>query len=112
DIHLEPYAEHSVLRYRIDGVLHDFPAPPHSLMPAIVSRIKILSNMDVAQRRVPQDGRYNVEVGGVGYDLRISVIPNQFAEAVVIRILAGRVGTLALDALGFDEGMLERWRKL
>ncbi len=112
DVHLEPYDGHSSLRYRIDGILHEYPPPPHSLVPAIVSRIKIMSTMDVAQRRIPQDGRCNVEVGGVVYDLRVSVIPNQFGEAVVIRILTGRKETLELEDLGFPGDMLDRWRQL
>ena len=85
DIHLEAFPDKVMLRYRIDGILHEFPPPPLHLYRAIVSRIKIISNLDVAEHRLPQDGRASFEVKAQEYDLRVSIIPNLHEEGVVIR---------------------------
>ena len=77
DIHVEPFPDHVLLRYRVDGILHEFPAPPPHLYRALVSRIKIISNLDVAERRLPQDGRASFEVDDKNFDLRVSIIPQR-----------------------------------
>lgn len=112
DIHIEPYPDRISLRYRIDGVLHEFPAPPRHIERALVARIKILSNMDIAERRLPQDGRANITVGGKKYDLRISIMANLYGESVVIRILDTEGKGVTLDEIGFSPVVRERFRKL
>ncbi|MBU0568201.1 Flp pilus assembly complex ATPase component TadA, partial [bacterium] len=87
DIHIEPYEKHVRTRYRVDGVLHDAGHHPKSAQAAIISRIKIISRLDISERRLPQDGRARVKVGGRDVDLRVSVTPTNFGEKVVIRIL-------------------------
>ncbi len=102
DIHLEPYREKVRLRYRVDGMLHDADVAPtiRSLFPAIISRVKVLSNLNIVERRLPQDGRATVKVGDQKLDLRISVLPSPAGESVVIRILPNRMA-LGLQDLGF-----------
>jgi len=112
DVHLEVYAHRTELRYRVDGVLHDFPPPPAALYPAIVSRIKISARMDIAERRLPQDGRFTVEVGGRDYDLRVAVIPTIQGEGVVIRLLNPGQGDRRLEDLGFEPAMQARFEAL
>lgn len=112
DIHLEPDERKVFLRYRIDGVLHDYPAPPKNIYPAIASRVKISSNLDIAEKRLPQDGRTSITVGGKAYDLRVSVIPNIHGEGIVVRILNPEATSLDLAAMGFDARMLERFERL
>lgn len=102
DIHLEPLGNRISLRYRIDGILHEFPGPPKILYPSIISRIKILSDMDLAERRHPQDGRINKIVYGQQIDYRISVIPFIYGEGIVIRILAKKA-RFDLEELGFEK---------
>lgn len=102
DIHLEPGEATVTLRYRIDGHLRAYPAPPKAMYAAVVSRIKISGGLDIAERRLPQDGRASTKVDGRKYDLRISVIPNLHGEGVVIRILNPYSIQLELSALGFE----------
>jgi len=111
DIHLEPYRGKVKLRYRIDGMLHHVDLPPaiHQLFPAIVSRVKVLSNLDIVERRLPQDGRASVKVGEEKLDLRISALPTPSGQSIVIRILPNQM-LLDLRELGFrddDQKMLE-----
>ena len=111
DIHLEPYRGKVKLRYRIDGMLHQVDLPPaiHQLFPAIVSRVKVLSNLDIVERRLPQDGRASVKVGEEKLDLRISALPTPSGQSIVIRILPNQM-LLDLHDLGFredDQKMLE-----
>src|SRR3989339_522697 len=87
DIHLEIYEKITRMRYRIDGVLHERPAPPRKIYAALVSRIKIISELDIAERRKPQDGRCKIKVSGKEVDMRVSVLPTGFGEKVVIRVL-------------------------
>ncbi|MFV3128970.1 GspE/PulE family protein [Niveispirillum sp. KHB5.9] len=111
DIHIEPFADTLILRYRIDGVLHNRPPPPLSLVRAMVSRIKILAGLDIAERRLPQDGRVRHRMGTRSVDLRVSTLPTVHGESVVIRVLDGSVGAMELPALGLsggDEGALRR----
>ena len=112
DIHLEPFEKKMVLRYRVDGVLREYPAPPMALQPAIVSRIKIAANMDIAERRLPQDGRTTVNVDGRAFDMRVSVMPGIHGEAIVIRILSSANVSSDLRTLGFQPEILDRWNKI
>jgi general secretion pathway protein E len=101
DIHIEPRREHSVVRMRIDGVLHKIHVMPHVVHPAVVSRIKTLARMDIAERRRPQDGRLKTAFGETEIELRVSTIPTAFGEKVVIRIFDPEVILKDLSALGF-----------
>ncbi len=112
DIHLEPFPDKILLRYRIDGHLREFPAPSSSIFNAVVSRIKISSGMDIAERRLPQDGRSSIEVDDRQYDLRVSIIPNLHGEGIVMRILNSHSIQLDLTALGFDPALLARYEKI
>ena len=114
DIHIEPFEHHMAIRYRIDGVLQDAPVPQqmHRFAPAIISRIKILSNMNIAERRIPQDGRIKFQVGGRQIDVRVSVIPMLFGEGVVMRLLDKANVLFTLQELGMDEEMYGIFRGL
>jgi general secretion pathway protein E len=107
DIHIEPFENRLIVRYRIDGVLHEVESPPRRLSPAVISRVKIMANLDIAERRLPQDGRIRLRVQGKDIDLRISTVPTMHGESVVMRILDK--GGVALDfkRLGFEEGTLK-----
>lgn len=111
DIHIEPFADRLALRYRVDGVLRDMPPPPVTLAKAVVSRIKILAGLNIAERRLPQDGRVQHAVSGRRLDLRVSTLPTVHGESVVIRLLDGSVGARDLSSLGLageDEVTLRR----
>ena len=111
DIHLEPLAKHFRVRYRIDGVLHEQKSPPKRLQPAIIARLKIQSNMSIAEHRIPQDGRIQTSVGGKLIDLRVSCIPTNHGESIVMRILDKEGLKLGLPQLGFftdDQQTFER----
>jgi type IV pilus assembly protein PilB len=112
DIHLEPYEKVFRVRYRIDGVLHDVMAPPKQMEAAILSRVKIMANMDIAERRLPQDGRISVKFSSKEVDLRVSSLPTIFGEKIVMRILDKTGVVLDLQKLGFEEDDLERFRKV
>lgn len=112
DIHLERQSNRALLRYRIDGRLHEFPAPPAALYPSVISRLKISSHLDIAEKRLPQDGRAFVDVQGRTYDLRVSIIPNMFGEGAVIRILDTGQAANSLEDLGFSADMLDRYDRL
>lgn len=106
DIHIEPYEKHVRTRYRVDGVLHDADYPPKPLQGAVISRVKIMAHLDIAERRIPQDGRANVKVGGRNIDLRVSVTPTNFGEKIVMRVLDPESLCLDLKVLGFAEETL------
>ncbi len=112
DIHVEPMANRLRIRYRIDGVLHEVPAPPKRLEGAVISRIKILAGMDIAEKRLPQDGRIMVNVLGRQLDLRVSSLPGIHGESVVMRILDKSSLLLGITELGFLEEDLERWKRV
>jgi general secretion pathway protein E/type IV pilus assembly protein PilB len=111
DIHLEPLAKTFRVRYRIDGVLHEMKSPPKRLQAPIISRLKIQSNMSIAEKRVPQDGRIQTQVGGKLIDLRVSCLPTSHGESIVMRILDKEGLKLGLPELGFftdDQQTFER----
>lgn len=112
DIHFEPFEDEYKMRYRCDGVLYEMVPPPRHLATAISSRIKVMSNLDIAERRLPQDGRIELNVGGNQVDMRVSVLPTMFGESVVIRILDRTVVQLDLDKIGMEEDMLAAFRQL
>ncbi len=111
DIHIESYKDKINLRYRIDGILYQIPPPARNLLLPIVSRIKILSKLDIAEKRLPQDGSIAFKMGDRTVDLRISTVPTVWGEKVVMRILDKSAVPLRLENLGFTEAQLERIRK-
>jgi type IV pilus assembly protein PilB len=112
DIHFEPFEEEYKMRYRVDGVLYELVPPPRHLAPAIASRIKVMSNLDIAERRLPQDGRIQLALGGNEVDIRVSTLPTMFGESVVLRILDRTVVQLDLKKLGMPEDTLKTWHEL
>lgn len=112
DIHLEPFADDLILRYRIDGMLYKHEAPPKSLNSAIVTRIKIMAHLDIAERRLPQDGRIRIKSQGKDIDIRVSTLPTLFGESVVMRILDRGNIIVHLDHLGFPKQELELYQEL
>ncbi|HMB07738.1 MAG TPA: ATPase, T2SS/T4P/T4SS family, partial [Isosphaeraceae bacterium] len=112
DIHFEPFEDEYKMRYRVDGVLYELVPPPRHLAPAIASRIKVMANLDIAERRLPQDGRIQLAIGGNQVDIRVSTLPTLFGESVVLRILDRTVVQLDLNRLGMPEDTLARWREL
>jgi type IV pilus assembly protein PilB len=109
DIHFEPFEEEYKMRYRVDGILYELVPPPRHLAPAISSRIKVMSNLDIAERRLPQDGKIQLALGGNSVDIRVSTLPTMFGESVVLRILDRSVVQLDLRKLGMPEDTLARW---
>ena len=109
DIHIEPFENRLIVRYRIDGVLHEVESPPRRLSAAVISRIKIMANLDIAERRLPQDGRIRLRVQGKEIDLRVSTVPTMHGESVVMRILDK--GGVALDfkRLGFEDDTMKKF---
>ena len=112
DIHFEPFETEFKMRYRIDGVLYEMLPPPKSIAVAIASRIKVMSNLDIAERRLPQDGRIELVVSGNPVDLRVSVLPTIFGESVVMRVLDRSNVSLDLERLGLREDDLRLFRQL
>ena len=113
NIHIEPYGDRSLkVRYRIDGVLHDIMSPPRNLHMAIISRIKIMSNMNIAERRLPQDGRIKVQVHGREVNFRVSTIPAVNGESAVLRILDPAQIMLDLKTIGFSKYNLQKYQEL
>ena len=103
DVHFEPFENEFKIRYRIDGTLLEIPPPPRGLALALCSRIKVMSNMDIAERRIPQDNRIELTVGGNPIDLRVSTLPTYFGESVCMRVLDRSVVSLDLERLGMRE---------
>ncbi len=112
DIHFEPFEDEFKMRYRIDGVLYEMMPPPAHIGPAISSRIKVMSNLDIAERRLPQDGRIELSVNNQPIDLRVSVLPTMFGESVVMRVLDRSNVQLDLDKIGLREDDLNIVRAL
>ena len=112
DIHLEPFEGDFKVRYRIDGILHDMEAPPRRLQAAVISRLKIMAKLNIAERRLPQDGRIKLRVLGKEIDFRVSTLPTMFGESVVLRILDRESVVLDLEKLGFPGYDLIKFRDL
>lgn len=112
DIHFEPFEDQFRIRYRIDGALYEMAPPPKSLAIPVISRIKVLSNMNIAERRIPQDGRIKMTIAGRPVDLRVSTLPTQFGESVVLRVLDKSVVNLDLEALSMPDDILTTIRSL
>ncbi len=112
DIHIEPDAEALRIRQRIDGVLHETLLKERAVASALVLRLKLMSNLDISEKRLPQDGRFNFNVRGFEIDVRVSTLPVQHGESVVLRLLNQSAGILELDEVGLDPFMLHRFRQL
>jgi general secretion pathway protein E len=112
DIHVEPFEDELIIRFRIDGVLHNVETAPKKLQAAIVSRIKIMAKLNIAERRLPQDGRIRIKVGNKEIDLRVSTIPVLYGESIVMRILDKEGIVIDLERLGFADDMLLQFQKL
>jgi type IV pilus assembly protein PilB len=110
DIHVEPQERELRIRYRIDGVLHEVMRPPRTIQSGVISRLKIMADLDIAERRVPQDGRVALSVGGKGIDLRVATLPTVYGEKVVMRILDKSAVLLTLPELGFSPDNFERFQ--
>ena len=112
DIHFEPFEDEYKMRYKCDGVLYEMVPPPRHLGTAIASRIKVMSNLDIAERRLPQDGRIELNVGGNRIDMRVAVLPTLFGESVVIRVLDKSSVGLSLDRIGMGAKILGQFREV
>ncbi len=107
DIHFEPFEDEFKIRYRVDGALYEMAPPPKDLALPVISRIKVMSNLDISEKRLPQDGRISVPIGGKQIDLRVSTLPTQFGESVVLRVLDRSAVNLDLLTLGFPKLILD-----
>lgn len=112
DIHIEPFEKELRVRYRIDGILHDVDAPPRKLQAALISRVKLMAKLNIAERRLPQDGRIKLRMLGREIDLRVSTLPTLYGESVVLRILDRSSIVVSLDSLGFPADTLQAFDKL
>ncbi len=106
DIHIEPYETELVIRYRVDGILYDVLRPPLRAQASIGSRIKIMSNLNIAEKRLPQDGRFGVRIAGKDVDVRVSTLPTAFGERIVLRLLDKSSNVLTLEEIGMDRRLL------
>lgn len=111
DIHFEPYEGEFRIRYRVDGFLYEMAPPPPHLAMALVSRVKVMSNLDIAETRLPQDGRIELAIGGAPVDLRVSTLPTIFGESCCMRVLDRSVVNLSIESIGFGERELELIKK-
>ena len=107
DIHFEPFEDEFKIRYRVDGALYEMSPPPKHLALPVISRIKVMSNMDISERRLPQDGRISMQIAGRMIDLRVSTLPTQFGESVVLRVLDRSAVNLDVKSLGFPKAILD-----
>lgn len=112
DVHFEPFSDMFRIRYRVDGALYELSPPPKHLAIPVISRLKVLSNLNIAERRVPQDGRIQRRIQGRPIDLRVSTLPTQYGESVVLRVLDRAVVNLDLDSLGMGEALLHDLREM
>jgi general secretion pathway protein E len=108
DIHIEPYENRMVVRFRVDGVLREVLTPPRTVAPFLVSRIKVMAHLDIAEKRIPQDGRISLKVGNRPVDVRVSTLPSSYGERVVLRLLDKQAGRLDLEQLGMSKSLLEQ----
>jgi type IV pilus assembly protein PilB len=112
DVHFEPFEKEFKIRYRVDGALYEMSPPPKNLAVPVISRVKIMSGLNISERRLPQDGRIQLKIGGRPVDLRVSTLPTQFGESVVLRILDRSVVNLDLDVLGIGADVLKEVRRV
>ncbi len=112
DIHIETFEKDLVVRFRIDGVLREIVKPKRALAPLLVSRIKVMGKLDIAEKRIPQDGRISLRIGGREVDVRVSTLPASNGERVVLRLLDKQAGRLRLDNLGMASGILKQIQKI
>jgi general secretion pathway protein E len=112
DIHIEPFENRLIVRYRVDGVMHEVESPPRRFSAAVISRIKIMASLDIAERRLPQDGRIKLRIQGKEIDLRVSTVPIMHGESVVMRILDKSSTALDFATLGFDPAVLQRFEQV
>ena len=112
DIHIEPFENRLIVRYRVDGVMHEVESPPRRFSAAVISRIKIMASLDIAERRLPQDGRIKLRIQGKEIDLRVSTVPIMHGESVVMRILDKSSTALDFATLGFDPEVLKRFEQV
>lgn len=110
DVHIEPQEKEIKVRFRVDGILREVTPPPKRMQAGIISRIKILGDLDIAERRVPQDGRTKIKVMGRGVDIRISTLPTIYGEKVVMRILDRGSVSLDIDDIGFEPGLMQKFK--
>jgi general secretion pathway protein E len=112
DVHIEPFENQLKIRYRIDGILHEVEPPPRQLKAAVISRLKVLAQLNIAERRLPQDGRIKIRLSGKDVDLRIATVPTLYGESVVIRLLErGQIFT-ELESLGFPQSILGQFNAM
>ena len=104
DVHVEPFEKRLVIRLRVDGIMHEVLEPPRAIAPLLISRIKVMARLDIAEKRLPQDGRISLRVAGRAVDVRVSTLPSGHGERVVLRLLDKQAGRLDLEQLGMDEG--------
>jgi len=109
DVHFEPFEKEFKIRYRVDGALYEMPPPPKRLALPIISRIKVMAGLNIAERRLPQDGRIQLSIGGRLIDLRVSTLPTQFGESVVLRVLDRSIVSLELENLGMPDDVYEQY---
>ncbi|WP_020675249.1 type II secretion system ATPase GspE [Geopsychrobacter electrodiphilus] len=112
DIHLEPFETEMIIRYRIDGVLYEVLRPPQKARAAIISRIKIIAGLNIAEKRLPQDGRFRVRIAGRDVDIRVSSLPTAFGERLVLRLLEKSSSVIELSAIGLDEQLQQQIDRL
>lgn len=112
DIHFEPFEKEFRIRYRIDGALYEMSPPPKKLAIPVISRVKVIANLNIAEKRVPQDGRIKLTIAGRPVDLRVSTLPTQFGESVVLRVLDKSVVNLDLESLSLPEDVLDNIRRV
>ena len=107
DIHIEPYQDSFKVRYRVDGILYDLLSPPKWIQPTLISRIKVMAKLNIAEKRLPQDGRFDVKIGAQDVDVRVSTLPTSFGERVVMRLLNKTSSLLTLSELGLEPQRLK-----
>ena len=112
DIHIEPFEQELSVRFRIDGIMYRKATPPKKLQNAVISRVKIMANLNIAENRLPQDGRIQLKIGGKDIDIRVSLFPTHYGERVVLRLLNKTDMKFDLDAIGFEKSHLELFKKI
>ena len=111
DIHIEPFEKRLAVRYRVDGVMQKLVEPPRAIAPLVISRLKVMAKLDIAERRLPQDGRISLRVAGRPVDVRVSTLPSGHGERVVLRLLDKQAGRLDLESLGMPQGAFESLKR-